>query len=138
VHSRLFYILSDACHKTVSVLEIGVEVCLVHDGAWLGLYAGLLIWQGKLVQHVDVRQCVAQSDLVGGHRVALVLSSGRQDTAKLGRLNVLRKRQVVPLRYLHILRAHHDVISGSSDLPFGITNEIVERRRGRRFRVSHH
>lgn len=87
MYSRLLYILGDTGDEAVPVLEVGVEVRLVHHGARLGLYAGLLVRQGELVQHVDVREGVAQGDLVGGHLAGqLILREARHGT-EAGRLS---------------------------------------------------
>ena len=45
-------------NEGISVFKVGVEVCLVNDGAGLGFDGRLLIRQRKLVENVDVGQRV--------------------------------------------------------------------------------
>lgn len=65
---RLLDVFCDPGHETVPILEVGIEVGLVDDGAGLRLDAGLLVRQRQLVQHLHVRQRVRERDLLLGHR----------------------------------------------------------------------
>ena len=64
MHSSLLDVLGDPSDEGISVLEVGVEVCLVDDGARLRLYAGLRVWQGQLVQDVHIGEGVRQGHLI--------------------------------------------------------------------------
>ena len=64
MHSSLLDVLGDPGDEGISVLEVGVKVCLVDNRARLRLYARLRVWQGQLVQHVHIGQGVRQGHLI--------------------------------------------------------------------------
>ena len=71
MHSSLLDVLGDPSDEGISVLKVGVKVCLVDDRAWLRLNAGLGVGQGQLVQHVHIGEGVCQGYLIGDKLVTL-------------------------------------------------------------------
>ena len=64
MHSSLLYVLGDPSDEGISVLKVGVKVCLVDDRAWLRLNAGLGVGQGQLVQHIHIGEGIGQGYLI--------------------------------------------------------------------------
>jgi len=54
----LLDVLGYARDESIAILKVRIKVCLVDNRTGLRLDAGLLVWQGELVQHLHIGQRV--------------------------------------------------------------------------------
>ena len=64
MYCSLFFVFCNSWYVGISVFKVGVKICLVVERQGLGLNAGLLVWQLKLIEDIHILQRIRKCDLV--------------------------------------------------------------------------